>query len=149
MMMLSSCDKTNNVEKLVTDFPLGWHSLEVLDFKNSYTYELRTKTSTGGVEVVADIDGDGRSDKVRLMQKNDRSACAIFATLNKKNGSFHTELIKYDGEYCTEGGQDLFVDVAEQRKSIKAFQFYIGAFEKGATLVYYENGSFIKIVDSD
>jgi hypothetical protein len=149
LLMLGGCSKNQDTGTSVTDFPTDWHAIELADMKNSYTYQFRIKSATGGVEVVGDIDGDQRLDKVRLMQKNDRSACAIFATLNKKSGTQHIELIKYDNAMCTDEGQALFVDKAEQRKSINAFQFYIGAYEKGASLMYFENGRFVDITESD
>jgi hypothetical protein len=132
-----------------TDFPLGWSSVALDDLYGTFDYEYRkTDTRAQGLEVVGDIDGDGRVDKVRLMQKNDMSECAVIATLNKKDGFSHTKLLGTSGR-CRLDGSSYFVTYLKQKVDIRTFQFAVGAYGKGYFRYYYELGNFVKIVESD
>lgn len=135
-------------EKKVTDFPDGWHSLSIEDFRGTGDYEYRKKDPAKGIEVRGDIDGDGRIDKVRLMQKNDMSKCGVIATLNKVDGNLHKILLDTKGR-CYFEGSDYFVTNLNQKKDIRAFQFAVGAYGKGYSRYYYERGKYIPIVESD
>lgn len=135
-------------ESKVTDFPDGWHNITFEDLRGTDDYEYRKKDPGRGVEVRGDIDNDGRMDKVRLMQKNDMSRCAVIATLNKRDGYSHKVLMEAKGR-CNFYAPSYFVTTLQQKPDIRAFQFAVGAYGKGYSRYYYEQGKFIQIVESD
>lgn len=131
----------------VTDFPDGWHSINLNEFKGTPDFHYRKKDPTQGLEVQGDLDGDKKIDKVRLLQRNDRTECAVVATLIKGNNLKHYFIHKSTG-MCLENSS-LFVTNADQDPNIKAFQFITGSYESAADLLYFDKGKFVNITISD
>jgi len=130
----------------VTDFPEGWHSVSLNELEGTPDFHFRKADSTHGLEVQGDLNGDKNIDKVRLLQKNDRTECAVVATLIKGNELIHHFIYK-SKEMCRENSS-IFVTNADQDPNIKAFQFIVGSYESAASVYYFEKGKFVEITVS-